>query len=145
MRSPSLIVAGQFECPCHGSRYDRLGVKVQELGPAPRGMDRFAHTVDDGDLIVATRVVGTTVAATSPDGTVTADLDVPDSAGAFEVRVQVTDPETGHRVVADTARPEVRRALAEPVFEKARQVFKKTRVDAVTLSTAESRLRVCGP
>ena len=24
-----------FECPCHGSRYDRLGIKVQELGPAP--------------------------------------------------------------------------------------------------------------
>jgi uncharacterized protein (DUF58 family) len=52
--------------------------------------------------------------------------------------VAFTDPETGQRVVADTARPEVRRALAEPVFEKARQVFKKTRVDAVTLSTAES-------
>src|SRR5688572_31165903 len=24
-----------FECPCHGSRYDRLGIKVQELGPLP--------------------------------------------------------------------------------------------------------------
>ena len=34
-----------FECPCHGSRYDRLGTKVQELGPAPRSLDRFAHTV----------------------------------------------------------------------------------------------------
>ena len=32
-----------FECPCHGSRYDRLGIKIQELGPAPRSMDRFAH------------------------------------------------------------------------------------------------------
>jgi uncharacterized protein (DUF58 family) len=52
--------------------------------------------------------------------------------------VALTDPETGQRVVADTARPEVRRALADPVFEKARQVFKKTRVDAVTLSTSES-------
>ena len=38
-----------FECPCHGSRYDRLGVKVQELGPAARGMDRFAHQVEDGE------------------------------------------------------------------------------------------------
>ena len=46
-----------FECPCHGSRYDRLGVKVQELGPAPRGLDRFAHRVDDGDLIVDTSKV----------------------------------------------------------------------------------------
>lgn len=52
--------------------------------------------------------------------------------------VALTDAETGERIVADTARPEVRRALADPVFEKARQVFKKTRVDAITLSTAES-------
>ncbi|CAN5525182.1 hypothetical protein BH20CHL6_BH20CHL6_10820 [soil metagenome] len=44
-----------FECPCHGSRYDRLGVKVAELGPAARGMDRFASTVDsDGVLFVDT-------------------------------------------------------------------------------------------
>jgi cytochrome b6-f complex iron-sulfur subunit len=43
-----------FECPCHGSRYDRLGVKVLELGPAPRGMDRFAHTVEGGVLTVDT-------------------------------------------------------------------------------------------
>ena len=52
--------------------------------------------------------------------------------------VALTDPETGERIVADTARPDVRRALADPVFEKARQVFKKTRVDALTLSTAGS-------
>jgi cytochrome b6-f complex iron-sulfur subunit len=43
-----------FECPCHGSRYDRLGTKVKELGPAPRSLDRFAHTVQDGNLIVDT-------------------------------------------------------------------------------------------
>ncbi len=35
-----------FECPCHGSRYDRLGIKVLGLGPAPRSLDRFASTVD---------------------------------------------------------------------------------------------------
>lgn len=35
-----------FECPCHGSRYDRLGIKVKELGPAPRSLDRFASMVD---------------------------------------------------------------------------------------------------
>jgi cytochrome b6-f complex iron-sulfur subunit len=37
-----------LECPCHGSRYDRLGIKVDgaQYGPAPRGMDRFAVTVD---------------------------------------------------------------------------------------------------
>ena len=43
-----------FECPCHGSRYDRLGTKVQELGPAPRSLDRFAHVVQGGKLTVDT-------------------------------------------------------------------------------------------
>ena len=38
-----------FECPCHGSRYDRLGIKAAgaQFGPAPRSMDRFSITVDD--------------------------------------------------------------------------------------------------
>lgn len=37
-----------FECPCHGSRYDRLGIKADgpQYGPAPRSMDRFSITVD---------------------------------------------------------------------------------------------------
>ncbi|MET0773776.1 MAG: Rieske 2Fe-2S domain-containing protein [Candidatus Limnocylindrales bacterium] len=43
-----------FECPCHGSRYDRLGIKVQELGPAPRGLDLFASNVVNGVLTVDT-------------------------------------------------------------------------------------------
>jgi cytochrome b6-f complex iron-sulfur subunit len=43
-----------FECPCHGSRYDRLGTKIQELGPAPRSLDRFAHEVAGGVLTVDT-------------------------------------------------------------------------------------------
>ncbi len=43
-----------FECPCHGSRYDRLGTKVMELGPAPRGLDRFASSVEDGVLTADT-------------------------------------------------------------------------------------------
>ncbi len=46
-----------LECPCHGSRYDRLGVKVdgEAFGPAPRGMDRFSVTVDgDGKLTINT-------------------------------------------------------------------------------------------
>jgi cytochrome b6-f complex iron-sulfur subunit len=46
-----------LECPCHGSRYDRLGVKADgaQYGPAPRGMDRFSITVDgSGALIVDT-------------------------------------------------------------------------------------------
>ncbi|MFV2062953.1 MAG: ubiquinol-cytochrome c reductase iron-sulfur subunit, partial [Chloroflexota bacterium] len=43
-----------FECPCHGSRFDRLGAKIKELGPAPRGLDRFSHVVKDGELTVDT-------------------------------------------------------------------------------------------
>jgi cytochrome b6-f complex iron-sulfur subunit len=42
-----------LECPCHGSRYDRLGIKAAgvQYGPAPRSMDRFAETVHpDGVL-----------------------------------------------------------------------------------------------
>jgi cytochrome b6-f complex iron-sulfur subunit len=46
-----------FECPCHGSRYDRLGIKAAgaQYGPAPRSMDRFAETVEpDGTLVLDT-------------------------------------------------------------------------------------------
>jgi len=46
-----------LECPCHGSRYDRLGVKAagNQYGPAPRGMDRFAVKVDGaGSLTINT-------------------------------------------------------------------------------------------
>lgn len=46
-----------FECPCHGSRYDRLGTKILGLGPAPRGLDRFAHTVQGGVLTVDTSTI----------------------------------------------------------------------------------------
>jgi uncharacterized protein (DUF58 family) len=52
--------------------------------------------------------------------------------------VAFADPETGERVVADTGRPEVRRALRAPAFEAARAVFKKTRVDALPLDTGTS-------
>src|SRR5688500_8611093 len=46
-----------LECPCHGSRYDRLGVKAAgtQFGPAPRGMDRFSASVNgDGVLTLDT-------------------------------------------------------------------------------------------
>jgi len=46
-----------FECPCHGSRYDRLGIKADgaRFGPAPRSMDRFSATVQgDGTLVLNT-------------------------------------------------------------------------------------------
>jgi cytochrome b6-f complex iron-sulfur subunit len=42
-----------MECPCHGSRYDRLGVKAAgpQYGPAPRGMDRFGVSVDASGVL----------------------------------------------------------------------------------------------
>ena len=42
-----------FECPCHGSRYDRLGIKADgaQFGPAPRSMDRFSITVDSAGIL----------------------------------------------------------------------------------------------
>lgn len=46
-----------FHCPCHQSRYDRLGIKAagERYGPAPRGMDRFAIEVGaDGALTIDT-------------------------------------------------------------------------------------------
>ena len=41
-----------FECPCHGSQYNRVGEK--KGGPAPRGLDRFAVAVTGGNLIIDT-------------------------------------------------------------------------------------------
>jgi cytochrome b6-f complex iron-sulfur subunit len=42
-----------FECPCHQSRYDRLGIKAKgvQFGPAARSMDRFAAVVDAGGVL----------------------------------------------------------------------------------------------
>jgi cytochrome b6-f complex iron-sulfur subunit len=42
-----------FECPCHGSRYNAVG--EQRRGPAPRGLDRYPVTLEDGQLVVDTR------------------------------------------------------------------------------------------
>jgi cytochrome b6-f complex iron-sulfur subunit len=56
-----------FECLCHGSKYTVLGEKRD--GPAPRGMDRFAVTVEDGAYVVVTREV----ISGPPPGTVTFD------------------------------------------------------------------------
>ncbi len=44
-----------FECPCHGSQYNRVGEK--RAGPAPRGMDRFPIIIEGGVLSVDTGTV----------------------------------------------------------------------------------------
>ena len=41
-----------FECPCHGSQYNRVGEK--KAGPAPRGLDRFGVAVEGGVVVVDT-------------------------------------------------------------------------------------------
>lgn len=44
-----------FECPCHGSKYSRVG--EQRHGPAPRGLDRFAMSVSGGSITVDTSTI----------------------------------------------------------------------------------------
>jgi cytochrome b6-f complex iron-sulfur subunit len=47
-----------FECPCHGSKYNRVGEK--KGGPAPRGLDRFPISVAGGTVVIDTggRILG---------------------------------------------------------------------------------------
>jgi cytochrome b6-f complex iron-sulfur subunit len=45
-RVPNCNSSQWFECPCHGSQYNRNGEK--KAGPAPRGMDRFIISVSGG-------------------------------------------------------------------------------------------------
>jgi cytochrome b6-f complex iron-sulfur subunit len=57
-RVPSCPSSGWFECPCHGSQYNRVGEK--KGGPAPRGMDRFPFTIaGNGDVTVDTGTIVT--------------------------------------------------------------------------------------
>ena len=51
-RVPWCETSQWFECPCHGSKYNRVGEK--KGGPAPRGLDRFALEVSGGNIIVDT-------------------------------------------------------------------------------------------
>ncbi|MBW3561709.1 MAG: ubiquinol-cytochrome c reductase iron-sulfur subunit [Actinobacteria bacterium] len=53
-----------FECPCHGSKYNKYGEWMD--GPAPRGLDRFPSTVDDsGQFVANTGVLRTGPARTA--------------------------------------------------------------------------------
>jgi cytochrome b6-f complex iron-sulfur subunit len=61
-----------FECPCHGSKYNRAG--EYRDGPAPRSMDRFAVKVVNGQVQVDTSQVvlgpprGTDTIGQNPEG-----------------------------------------------------------------------------
>lgn len=54
-RVPWCDSSSQFECPCHGSQFSRAG--DYRAGPAPRGMDRFTVSVEDGIVFVDTEAV----------------------------------------------------------------------------------------
>ncbi|MBJ7292087.1 MAG: Rieske 2Fe-2S domain-containing protein [Ilumatobacteraceae bacterium] len=54
-RVPECKSSQWFECPCHGSQYNRVGEK--KGGPAPRGMDRFAVSITNGVLVIDTGAV----------------------------------------------------------------------------------------
>ena len=54
-RVPSCSTSQWFECPCHGSQYNRVGEK--KGGPAPRGMDRFAVSIVNNKVVVNTGAI----------------------------------------------------------------------------------------
>jgi cytochrome b6-f complex iron-sulfur subunit len=55
-RVPSCESSQGFECPCHGSKYNRSG--EYEDGPAPRNLDRFSVSVNNaGELVIDTGTV----------------------------------------------------------------------------------------
>ena len=60
-RVPFCDSSGQFECPCHGSVFNRAG--QFRAGPAPRGMDRYPVEVESGLLVIDT---GTTIEGAAP-------------------------------------------------------------------------------
>ncbi|HEY7477055.1 MAG TPA: Rieske 2Fe-2S domain-containing protein [Actinomycetota bacterium] len=54
-RVPFCAQSKWFECPCHGSKYNGAG--EYQLGPAPRGLDRFKITVENDQVFVDTSEV----------------------------------------------------------------------------------------
>jgi cytochrome b6-f complex iron-sulfur subunit len=42
----------RFECPCHGSKFSREGFYIE--GPAPRSLDTFPVTIEEGLVVVDT-------------------------------------------------------------------------------------------
>jgi len=76
----------RFECPCHGSKYQKTGQWIE--GPAPRSLDRFVVQAVDGS--------GNVLAETA-DGDMNVDpaagkpVEIP--AGAVEIKI-----DTGKRI-----------------------------------------------
>jgi cytochrome b6-f complex iron-sulfur subunit len=49
---PFCDLSGQFECPCHGSVFNRAGDHL--AGPAPRGLDQYKVEIVDGVVEIDT-------------------------------------------------------------------------------------------
>ena len=47
---PYCASSNQFECPCHGSVFNRIG--EYRAGPAPRGMDRYPIEIDEAGIVI---------------------------------------------------------------------------------------------
>lgn len=74
----------RFECPCHGSKFTRDGVKIE--GPAPRNLDRFVIQVLDAEgTVIAETQVGD--AAVDP----AAGQPVPIPISAAEIRILTSE------------------------------------------------------
>jgi len=54
-RVPWCKTSQWFECPCHGSKYNRVGEK--KGGPAPRGLDRFGVAIAGQSVTIDTSLV----------------------------------------------------------------------------------------
>ncbi len=54
-RVPWCQTSQWFECPCHGSKYNRVGEK--KGGPAPRGLDQFPIEVSGDQVTINTGTV----------------------------------------------------------------------------------------
>jgi cytochrome b6-f complex iron-sulfur subunit len=60
-------VTDRFECPCHGSKYEKDGTYI--VGPAPRSLDRFVirFTDPDGTVLAETNAQGDPLPMPSPN------------------------------------------------------------------------------
>jgi uncharacterized protein (DUF58 family) len=141
-----------YVAPARGNDHAlRIVRDLLALEPSGRGTDiagalRFAHRVLHRRSIVAVvsdfqnqgyeRALG--LLRSRHDVVAFHLLDPLETALPAAGLVALKDPETGDDVVADTSDPAVRSLLATSVIADAAGIFKRTRVDSLSLSTAES-------
>jgi cytochrome b6-f complex iron-sulfur subunit len=66
-------VTSRFECPCHGSKYQKDGTYIE--GPAPRSLDRFVIRFVDanGTVLAETNAKGDPLAVPDPNAQLVVD------------------------------------------------------------------------